>query len=81
MLADLRRIETMTLTAADSVNPNIALSGGDLLDELFGHLCGQLYHFVMARSKVMELYPGQLLCSAISICKMFICSFFRMRSV
>jgi len=61
VLADLRRIETMTLTVADSVNPNIAPSDGDLLDELFGHLCGQLCHFVMARSKVMELYPDQLL--------------------
>ena len=27
------------------------------IEQLLGHLCGQLSHFIIARIKVMELYP------------------------
>ena len=60
VLVELKRIEEMSLAVTDSVDSSAVPSGGHFLDELFGHLCGQLCHFVMARSKVMELYPGQL---------------------
>ncbi|KAI0221223.1 hypothetical protein LSAT2_027374 [Lamellibrachia satsuma] len=56
VLVELKRIEEMSLAVTDSVDSSAVPSGGHFLDELFGHLCGQLCHFVMARSKVMEFY-------------------------
>ena len=59
VLEELKRIEvaSLALAARQSADHATAPHGGHYLDELFGHLCGQLSHFVVARTKVMELYP------------------------
>ena len=53
LLVDLRKIEE---GSRRSIKPE-SDSGGENLEQLFGHLSGQLCEYITARIKLAELYP------------------------
>ena len=57
LLSELRRIED---SSSKVELPGATKQDGSIdtmLEKLIGHLCGQLAHYLTARTKTMDLYP------------------------
>ncbi len=51
-LTELRRIEEGSIH-----DVTVSWAGEENIEQLYGHLCGQLCQYIVARQKMVELYP------------------------